>query len=132
MIELPEDICIAAKTAYGEARGEGRDGIIAVIWVILNRANKPGWWGKNVIEVCYSPLQFSCWNITDPNYKKLAFIDLTSRTFMYILGITLEVFSGTIPDITFGATNYHAEDVNPEWAAKMFKTIKIGKHIFYK
>jgi len=35
-----------------------------------------------------------------------------------------------ITDVTHGATYYHADYVNPGWPLP--KTVKIGRHIFYK
>ena len=37
-----------------------------------------------------------------------------------------------LPDITDGATHYHADYVNPRWAKAKHKTAKIDTHIFYK
>ncbi|MGG6879769.1 UNVERIFIED_CONTAM: cell wall hydrolase, partial [Pseudomonas aeruginosa] len=34
----PSALDTLTKTIWGEARGEGREGMIAVAWVILNRA----------------------------------------------------------------------------------------------
>jgi len=35
-------------------------------------------------------------------------------------------------DITEGATHYHADYVNPKWASKFKRTIKLGNHFFYR
>ena len=43
-----EAIDIMAKTLYGEARGEGEEGLIAVGNVIKNRVKKKTWYGKTV------------------------------------------------------------------------------------
>ncbi|MGH3756111.1 MAG: cell wall hydrolase, partial [Pseudonocardiaceae bacterium] len=69
---LPHDVKdweVMGRTLYGEARGEPFDGLVAVAWVIRNRAESPRWWGRDVKGVCLHPLQFSCWNETDPNRK---------------------------------------------------------------
>jgi hypothetical protein len=66
------DAQILALTLWAEARGEGRDGLIAVAWVIRNRVENPGWWGKSYRGVCLKPKMFSCWNPgTDPNHERL-------------------------------------------------------------
>ena len=39
-----------ARTLWGEARGEGRAGMQAVANVIRNRAARPGWWGRSVVQ----------------------------------------------------------------------------------
>ena len=65
-----EDVLALARTLWGECRGEPKIGQIAVAWVILNRAEQPGWWSKSHTEaimddtieaVCLCPHQFSCW-----------------------------------------------------------------------
>ena len=66
---------VVARTLWGEARGEGVAGQIAVAWVIRNRvhdANPRSWWGEGYIGVCHKSWQFSCWNPGDPNYPYLS------------------------------------------------------------
>ncbi len=73
MIDLSQiaDDGILARTAWGENRGGGIDGMTSVINVIMNRAHKPSWWGKTPREVCLKPWQFDCWNENDSNLPKL-------------------------------------------------------------
>ena len=33
---------------------------------------------------------------------------------------------------TMGATHYHADYVQPSWAETKTKTMKVGRHIFYR
>ena len=59
---MQSDVSIIAKTIYGEARGEGYVGMLAVATVIFNRARGD----KSLLaKVCLKPKQFSCWNSTD-------------------------------------------------------------------
>jgi len=81
-----------ARTLWGEARGEGVEGMKAVACVILNRvkiAEEKGkcWWGNNIIQVCQKPYQFSCWNRSDPNFKKLQAVDASDLNFATALRI---------------------------------------------
>jgi len=67
------DFEIMAKTIYGEARGESRQGQKAVACVIFNRFRSGKWFAaKTLAGVCLKPLQFSCWNKSDPNSQILA------------------------------------------------------------
>jgi hypothetical protein len=68
------DVRIMALTIYGEARGESREGKIAVGSVILERVEHRGWDGKTIIDVCLCPYQFSCFLPSDPNYYALKLI----------------------------------------------------------
>ena len=66
-----DDLMIMAKTIWGEARGEGRNGQVAVAWVIRNRAEHGGWYGNTIRSVCLHPFQFSCWNNNDSNKAQI-------------------------------------------------------------
>ena len=118
-----------ARTVYGEARGEGEKGMQAVANVIMNRVKKGGWYGASIKDVCLKPYQFSCWNEGDPNREKI--LNATPAQLKTARRISEAVINGTLPDITGGATNYHAKSVKPYWAASMTKTATIGSHIFY-
>lgn len=126
-----------ARTMWGEARGEGDIGLTAVAHVVLNRvarAKEHGryWWGNSIIQVCQKPYQFSCWNRSDPSYKKLIAVDERNLDFATCIRIARRAVIGTIgEDITKGATHYHADYVDPYWAKGQEPTITIGRHIFY-
>lgn len=132
------EIDVLARTLWGEARGEGEAGMIAVAHVILNRvkvAQLKGryWWGNTVIQVCQKPNQFSCWNRSDPNFGKLQKVDENDRAFLKALWIARDVLdkNGT-DDPTEGATHYHAANITPYWAKKEKPCAVIGRHMFYK
>lgn len=57
-------INIIARTLWAEARNQGDEGIHAVASVIWNRANHDM---DNLVEVCFAPRQFSCWNKAYPS-----------------------------------------------------------------
>lgn len=131
------EIDILARTLWGEARGEGIEGMEAVANVILNRvalAREKGgyWWGDNVIEVCQQPYQFSCWNKDDPNREKLINLDEKDVYFVTAKRIATRAVLGFLEDKTKGATHYHARSVMPYWARSLVKIAAIGNHIFYK
>ncbi|AZD06253.1 Cell wall hydrolase [Pseudomonas chlororaphis] len=75
MTATEKDRDLLARTLWGEARGEGLAGQIAVAWTIRNRVNDgkaKSWWGEGYAGVCQAPYQFSCWNKNDPNYPFLS------------------------------------------------------------
>lgn len=128
---------VFARTIWGEARGEGTFGMEAVACVILNRvaiAEVRGgyWWGDNIISVCQKPYQFSCWNRSDPNYKKL--ISITEKDLHYATSVRIarRALAGTLEDSTNGATHYHARQITPDWTAGETPTAVIRNHIFYR
>ena len=130
-----EQIDIMARTAWGEARGEGQSGMIAVLNVIMNRAKKGGWYGLTPKDVCLKKYQFSCWLDSDPNKAKLLAVDESDKDFANAKYLATLAYNNDLPDITAGATNYLnlatlGEKV-PSWSKKMTQTAQIGQHTFY-
>lgn len=127
---------VLARTLWGEARGEGTQGMEAVSCVVLNRVKIAGekgkyWWGNTIIQVCQKPYQFSCWNRSDPSFRKLQEVDETDLYFATALRVARRAIAGTLSDKTRGATHYHADTVSPYWARGQTPTATIGHHIFY-
>lgn len=129
--KVSQQVDIVARTIWGEARGEGATGMQAVANVIINRANNPGWWGRNIIDVCLAPKQFSAWNRSDPNYAKVQAVTASTPSFKTALSIAAQAVAGTLPDITGGATSYHTTAINPYWADDDKLLTVIGAHKFY-
>ena len=128
---MDTDTEIMAKTLYGEARGEGISGLEAVANVIINRVKHPCWWGKNIREVCLKPMQFSCWNIDDPNRKKLMADLSDDPIFDVCRRIAVRAIRGLLKDTTKGSTHYHTLKSYPKWANALVPNTQIGNHIFY-
>jgi spore germination cell wall hydrolase CwlJ-like protein len=131
------EIDVLARTLWGEARGEGNEGMEAVASVVLNRVaiaeSRAGyWWGNDIISVCQKPYQFSCWNRSDPSYLRLQEVTDKNVYFATALRIARRAVIGALDDRTRGATHYHADYVSPHWAKGRTPTIIIGHHIFYK
>lgn len=131
LIDDNAEIDLLARTIWGEARGEGTQGMHAVANVIMNRVKKGGWYGATVQDVVLKPYQFSVWNKDDPNREKALSVTVADSQFWTAKKLASLAYNGQLDDITGGAINYHANYVNPSWAASMKKTATIGKHIFY-
>lgn len=152
-----EDLFNMTATMWGEARGEGTDGMIAVGNVILNRLAS-GRWGKKVKGVVRHPEQFSCWNSNDPNVKliaRMAEIDSIFskrdegfdewfekfskspdapryKKWIEAKKLARKLLTDRGTDVTNGANHYHASYVKPFWVPHMKeKTATVGNHIFY-
>lgn len=140
-----DDVLALARTLWGEARGESREGQIAVAWVIRNRLEgyPNAWWSTHagdeipdhtIEAVCLEPHQFSCWWDTQATKVRKR----TPEQLGSLMGIAIGVLNDTIPDNTNGATHYHtilrpdyAKIWPPKWAkGHVGKTI--GSHLFYK
>jgi N-acetylmuramoyl-L-alanine amidase len=128
---------VLARTIWGEARGEGTSGMSAVACVILNRlkiskARGGFWWGDDIIRICQKPQQFSCWNRADPNFRKLQAVDERDLYFATAVRIARRGVADVLPDVTKGATHYHADSITPYWAKGERPSAVIGHHLFYK
>jgi len=142
---------IIALTSYGEARGEGRRGMQAIINVIYNRRIHPiARFGNADIlretkspyhSVCLRKWQFSCYNLGNPNRGILLRLsdpvtftaelpnNLSLRIAMDICG---ELERGVLVDITGGADHFHTIHIRrPEWTAVMVYRGRIGNHEFW-
>lgn len=121
-----------ARTIWGEARGEGPKGMLAVGLVVRNRTAAPGWWGHDTISVCRAPWQFSCWNVSDPNHALLLKVSGADPAFTTALTIADRLLNHSVPDITLGANSYYAVgSPRPVWANGARFTTQIGRHLFY-
>jgi spore germination cell wall hydrolase CwlJ-like protein len=133
-----KDRDVLARTLWGEARGEGLAGMVAVAWTIRNRVadgKDKSWWGEGYAGVCQKPYQFSCWNRNDPNYQFLSGArQIPFRELAQCRIAADQVIDGKVPDPTGGATHYYATTMPkpPDWAAKAKRTLKLGNHIFFK
>ena len=138
MLVPEKDRDILARTLWGEARGEGPAGQIAVAWTIRNRVfdgNTKSWWGEGYAGVCQKPYQFSCWNRNDPNFPYLSGTKaIPFREFAQAQIAADQVIAGKVPDPTSGATHYYATTMPaaPVWAAKAKQTLKLGHHVYFK
>lgn len=118
-----------ALCAWREARGEGRDGIRAVLHVIRNRAEKSS---KSWAQIVYARLQFS--SMTYGADPQLTVVPVQpDAVFSDCYDIADLIYGGGDFDLTNGATHYFNPNVVlPEWAKGMTKTASIGHHEFYK
>lgn len=133
MIDLSKltDQQILAKTAWGENRGGGKDGMTSVLNVVINRANKPCWWGKSAREVCLKLYQFDCWNQDDPNFSKL--LNAEGDVYDYAMTLANKALAGNLVDLTNGSCYYFAKSMNPwpVWARGKLPSADIAGQLFF-
>lgn len=135
LTDRDEQIDVMARTAWGEARGEGQSGMQAVLNVVMNRVKKGSWYGATPKDVCLKKYQFSCWLDSDPNKAKLLAVDENDKDFARAKYMATLAYDGQLTDITKGATNYvnlaSLGDNVPSWVNNMKLSTTIGKHSFY-
>ena len=138
-----EDIDTLARTLWGEARGESRDGKIAIAWVVCNRVAVKLHGDDTITKVCRAPWQFSCWNANEPNHDLLLAANDATPGFQECRQIANLIarpdsFQTRPADPTNGATHYHtigrpswAKQWPPSWAVGHEPVARIGQHLFY-
>ena len=120
-------MCIVA-TIIMEAGGEYHVGALEAVYeVIMTRADKRK---MTPAAVCLQRKQFSCWNGKPDGIQALE--KTIAKAKEHPRWIIAQNILGKETNYTDGADHYHADYVDPYWASSMTKTVKIGKHIFYK
>lgn len=142
MHDSPPDISeldILARTLWGEARGEGYLGMLAVAHVVANRVFDHRW-PNSFAEVCKQPQQFSCWNPEGEasqvkRMEQLTFEHLRN-TGVFAVAAEVALLTGRSVDPTFGANHYLTNQLMwnkekaPTWADPRRITVVIKNHTF--
>ena len=122
---------IVAQTILAEARGDGKGGMYAVAACIKVRAQKRKLSFK---QVCLQPKQFSCWNVGDPNRKKMDFL-LTLPQAEYALYLARNMHK-VDTDLIGNADHYLTVRLwktgRVKWARGKKPVALIGSHAFFK
>ena len=129
------EVYLLALCNWREAQNQSLAAKVAQAWTIRNRVLNPSWWGRGWVLVVTKPAQFSSFNSTDPNSRKWP--QPNDAAWADCWTVASEVYKGTIPDPTFGATHYFdaSLDANPpKWATdgSMEKTMEMDRFRFYK
>lgn len=133
MILALEDVLLAARTVWAEARGEPYQGKLAVAHVLKNRwLSKTGQWAKDdtLATACLRHAQFSCWTPGDPNFVPMQAVGMESPTFRECLRAVLEAIDAK-QDPTFGSRHYKVTGIYADWAAGKSPIVRIGAHEFF-
>ncbi len=119
-----------AEALYFEARGESVKGQFAVAEVILNRVAssrfpnsvcgviRQGTGRKYACQFTYT-----CDGIPERIHEPKAYERVGK--------IARIMLAGAPRNLTNGATYYHTTAVNPRWARKFRRTVRMGVHLFY-
>lgn len=127
------DVAIIALCAWREARGDGREGMRAVMHVVKNRAKAAG---HSWASICAAPWQFSA--LTAHGDPELVIFPVHGQrdweSFETAMQLASDLLEGIdTEDITGGATHYFADGIpQPSWAKGMTQTARIGRQTFFK
>jgi len=122
---------IVAQTILAEARGDGRAGMYAVAACIKVRAEKRK---LTHAQVCLQPKQFSCWNVSDPNRKKMeSFLGLPQAGYALMLAGNMDKVN---TKFIGGADHYMTVKLwrtgRVKWARGYKPVAFVGCHAFFK
>ncbi len=130
------ELTCLTEAIYYEARGESYSGRLAVADVVLNRVYDSRY-PDTVCKVVYQgPLNgskgatkgcqfsFTCDGSLRVAPRGKAWEEARRLAELALLGFQR--------DLTNDATHYHADYVDPDWAGQLKRTVRIGRHIFYR
>jgi N-acetylmuramoyl-L-alanine amidase len=125
-----ENLQCLAKNIYFEGRNQPWIGQVAIAQVTLNRV-KSAAFPSTICEVVKQKKRNICqfsWYCDGKSDQPKDVKDYDKAT-----DVAIQVYSGTIPDVTEGSLWYHATYIRrPFWAYSMKEMVKINEHIFYK
>ena len=119
-----------ALNLYWEARGEGREGMLAVGWVVLNRVDSHHF-PDTVCAVVFEggerpPCQFSWWCDGRSDRPR------DGISWQASLAVAEQLLSDPPPDLTDSSLFYHATSISYPWKRERERTAQVGSHIFYR
>jgi len=133
-----DDVRSLALCAWKEARGEGMQGMDAVMAVCINRVGAPGF-GKTLHDVIYGKNQFTSMSVpSDPEFNLAPMSD--DPHFVMALRGARELLDGTLPDPTNKAHWYaNLKNITSGWFVRNIVnnpalhpiTARIGHHTFF-
>lgn len=141
-IRIPADVpkkevkCLA-DNIYFEAKDEPYEGKLAVAQVTLNRVEHPQYpktvcgvvWQQNKDKRTGKKVAQFSWTLDGkPDVPK----SKTSYEQAYAVAEEVLLYGTQSDIIGTNALFYHSIRVNPYWAKKLDRVVKIGRHIFYE
>lgn len=130
-LQRSAELAFMALTLWREARGESALCKTAVAHSILNRVNRPSWWGRDVMGVIFKKWQYS--SLTDPKDPQLTkWPAKDDVSWQECLVITDKVLRGLLDNPAPGADSYHDISIPaPKWATEETFVIQIGRIRFH-
>ncbi|MGF1551825.1 MAG: cell wall hydrolase [Paracoccaceae bacterium] len=125
---LDDPLSCLARTVYWEAKGEPRQGQIAVAHVVRNRVESddhPDTYCEVVKQGAKGRCQFSWWCDGKDDAAREA------EPFEEAREVARLVLNGEAEDPTAGSTFFHARRVQPAWTREAKRIGTIGRHVFY-
>lgn len=126
MCSKAPDCKLLAEMGYFEARSETDEGVVAVMYSVINRVRDKRF-PDTISEVVNQYKQYSyIWD------GSLARGYANKKQLDRMLRLAYDVFLRIRKDPTNGATFYHTKTVSPYWSKKMTMVAVVDNHIFYR
>ena len=125
------DLDCLTQAAYYEARGEGRDGMRAVVQVVLNRVRHPAF-PKSVCGVVFQ----GAGRRTGCQFSFTCDGSMRGRVNQSAWNRAREIASGALSGEVYArvgnATHFHTTAVAPSWRHSLVRVSQVGDHLFYR
>ncbi len=130
-LDASRDLECLTQAAYYEARGEGRDGMQAVVQVVLNRARHSAF-PNSVCGVVFQgagrrsgcQFSFTCDGSMRGSVNRAAWDRARD--------VASKALSGTVYARVGNATHFHTTGVSPGWRRSLIQVSQVGDHLFYR
>jgi spore germination cell wall hydrolase CwlJ-like protein len=130
-LDASRDLECLTQAAYYEARGEGSDGMRAVVQVVLNRARHPAF-PNSVCGVVFQgsnrrvgcQFSFTCDGSMRGGVNRAAWNRARD--------IASAALSGAVYAGVGNATHFHTTGVAPAWRNSLIRVNQVGNHVFYR
>jgi len=127
---VSKDVRCLALTIYWEARSAGREAMIGIAWVVLNRRKDPKF-PDTICEVVRQggetpPCQFSYWCDGEPDVPE------NEEAWKEAKSVAADMLEHPPPDPTHGALFFHSLDISAPWTKDRKRTAIIGRYAFYR
>ena len=125
------DVTFLALTVWRESRGESRQVQDGVAHAIMNRVQRPSWWGNDIMSVVFKKWQFS--SMTSPNDPQLTtWPTVADPSWTQCLQVASDVAGGFSKSLAPGADSYYDISISaPKWATGDTFVVQLGKIRFY-
>jgi spore germination cell wall hydrolase CwlJ-like protein len=125
-----EQRCLA-EAIYYEARGESRQGQLAVAEVVANRV-RSSLYPDSFCDVVYQgsyrdtgcQFSFTCDGSLNRRPRGASWREANV--------LANQLLNGLSRPVTNRATHYHTTAIDPYWSASLVETTRIGAHVFYR
>lgn len=117
-----QNVSCLAQVIYHEARGEIKEGRIAVGSVVINRYHTGQY--ISLCAVIHRPGQFVWVTLHKPILEKVAWIESQD--------LARALYLGQVDDNTKGSLFFKEKSSKRPWPNRLLLTVSIGNHLFYR